>query len=73
MSTDLTELFENNRRWAEHVEAREPGFFTKLLAQQTPQYLRIGCADSHVPANEIVGLAPTRATRPATPSASPAT
>ncbi|HQY08947.1 MAG: carbonate dehydratase [Burkholderiales bacterium] len=58
MSTDLTELFENNRRWAEHVEAREPGFFTKLLAQQTPQYLWIGCADSRVPANELVDLLP---------------
>jgi carbonic anhydrase len=58
MSTDLTELFESNRRWAEHVEAREPGFFTKLLKQQTPQYLWIGCADSRVPANELVDLLP---------------
>jgi carbonic anhydrase len=58
MSTQLTELFENNRRWAEATEAREPGFFTKLLKQQTPQYLWIGCADSRVPANELVNLLP---------------
>lgn len=58
MSTDLSELFEGNRRWAQHIEAREPGFFTKLLKQQTPQYLWIGCADSRVPANELVDLLP---------------
>jgi carbonic anhydrase len=58
MSTQLTELFDNNRRWAANTEAREPGFFTKLLAQQTPQYLWIGCADSRVPANELVDLLP---------------
>jgi carbonic anhydrase len=58
MSADLTELFDNNRRWAGDVEAHEPGFFSKLLAQQTPQYLWIGCADSRVPANELVGLLP---------------
>src|SRR5512139_2766139 len=58
MSTDLSELFESNRRWAEDTERRSPGFFTKLLAQQAPQYLWIGCADSRVPANEILGLLP---------------
>lgn len=58
MSTQLDELFDNNRRWAEATEAREPGFFTRLLKQQTPQYLWIGCADSRVPANELVGLLP---------------
>ena len=58
MSTDLQELFENNRAWAAATEAREPGFFTKLLNQQSPQYLWIGCADSRVPANELVGLLP---------------
>ncbi|MFZ2990086.1 carbonate dehydratase [Ideonella sp.] len=58
MSTELTELFDSNRRWAEHTEAREPGFFTRLLEQQTPQYLWIGCADSRVPANDLVGLLP---------------
>jgi carbonic anhydrase len=58
MTTELQELFENNRRWAEDVETREPGFFTKLLDQQSPQYLWIGCADSRVPANDLVGLLP---------------
>jgi carbonic anhydrase len=58
MSADLQELFESNRRWAAQTEAREPGFFTKLLEQQTPQYLWIGCADSRVPANELVDLLP---------------
>jgi len=58
MSTQLTELFDNNRQWADETEAREPGFFTRLLNQQTPQYLWIGCADSRVPANELVGLLP---------------
>ena len=58
MSTELHELFEGNRRWAAETERREPGFFTRLLRQQTPQYLWIGCADSRVPANEILGLLP---------------
>jgi carbonic anhydrase len=58
MSTQLTELFDSNRDWAQRTEQREPGFFTKLLEQQTPQYLWIGCADSRVPANELVGLLP---------------
>ena len=58
MSTDLQELLDNNRRWAAATEQRKPGFFTRLLAQQTPQYLWIGCADSRVPANEILGLLP---------------
>jgi carbonic anhydrase len=54
----LPELLQKNRDWAQAVEARTPGFFTKLLEQQTPQYLWIGCADSRVPANEILGLLP---------------
>jgi len=58
MSSELQELFENNLRWARETEARTPGFFTNLLAQQAPQYLWIGCADSRVPANELVGLLP---------------
>lgn len=58
MTAELQELFDSNRRWAADIEQREPGFFTKLLAQQTPQYLWIGCADSRVPANELVGLLP---------------
>jgi carbonic anhydrase len=58
MNNVLKHLFQNNRRWAEKLEQREPGFFQRLLKQQTPQYLWIGCADSRVPANELVGLLP---------------
>lgn len=54
----LSHLFENNRRWAQQVTARTPHFFRALVAQQSPRYLWIGCSDSRVPANEIVGLAP---------------
>jgi carbonic anhydrase len=57
-TTDLQELFEKNRQWAAATETREPGFFSRLLQQQSPQYLWIGCADSRVPANELVGLLP---------------
>lgn len=57
MST-VPELFENNRRWAASMVAREPDFFDRLVGQQAPRYLWIGCADSRVPANEIVGLLP---------------
>ena len=56
--TRLDTLFANNRRWAAELEAQQPGFFTKLLAQQEPQYLWIGCSDSRVPANDLVGLLP---------------
>ena len=55
---NLPELFANNRRWAAVTEQRHPGFFGELSAQQSPRYLWIGCSDSRVPANEIVGLAP---------------
>jgi carbonic anhydrase len=58
MTTELQELFDSNRRWAQSTEAREPGFFTRLLKQQAPQYLWIGCSDSRVPANELVDLLP---------------
>jgi carbonic anhydrase len=58
MTTQLGELFDSNRRWADDTEARNPGFFTRLQKQQEPQYLWIGCSDSRVPANEIVGLMP---------------
>jgi len=54
----LPDLLQRNRDWARGVEERTPGFFTQLLEQQTPQYLWIGCADSRVPANEILGLLP---------------
>jgi len=55
---DLPELFENNRRWAARCVAAQPDFFDSLKAQQAPEYLWIGCSDSRVPANEIVGLRP---------------
>lgn len=58
MTTELQELLDSNRLWAKHMEAQRPGFFTNLLALQAPQYLWIGCADSRVPANELVGLLP---------------
>jgi len=51
-------LLDRNRAWAADVTARRPGFFRELAAQQAPRYLWIGCADSRVPANEIVGLDP---------------
>jgi len=51
-------LFSNNRAWAQRMERERPGFFTALLAQQTPRYMWIGCSDSRVPANQITGLAP---------------
>jgi len=54
----LSHLLDNNRRWAQQVTARDPQFFRSLVAQQSPRYLWIGCSDSRVPANEIVGLAP---------------
>ena len=56
--TNLANLFAKNAAWADGMEHRNPGFFTSLLTQQTPQYLWIGCADSRVPANELVGLLP---------------
>lgn len=55
---DIAHLFAQNEAWAQGMEERSPGFFTSLLTQQTPQYLWIGCADSRVPANELVGLLP---------------
>ena len=54
----LPHLFENNKMWAKETELKEPGFFKALSEQQNPDYLWIGCADSRVPANEIVGLKP---------------
>jgi carbonic anhydrase len=54
----LKHIFDNNRAWAEKMEKQDPQFFQKLSAQQSPDYLWIGCADSRVPANEIMGLMP---------------
>ena len=56
--TELRELFQNNRRWAERMREADPEFFAKLSGQQFPEYLWIGCSDSRVPANQIVGLLP---------------
>lgn len=52
------QLFENNRVWADAIRAKEPDFFKKLAEQQSPEYLWIGCSDSRVPANELLGLLP---------------
>src|ERR1700687_4932029 len=54
----LRQLFANNQAWADEMTRQDPDFFTRLSRQQTPQYLWIGCADSRVPANQIVGLLP---------------
>ncbi len=54
----LDKLLDNNRSWAADRVNRDPGFFTRLAKQQAPEFLWIGCADSRVPANEIVGLDP---------------
>ena len=56
--SSIRHLLDRNREWAADVVAREPDFFGRLLAQQAPRYLWIGCSDSRVPANEIVDLDP---------------
>lgn len=55
---DLHKLLENNQSWAEKQKGIDPDFFKRLSAQQHPEYMWIGCSDSRVPANEIVGLEP---------------
>ncbi len=55
---DLNNLFANNEQWAEKIKSEDPTFFDTLSKQQAPEYLWIGCSDSRVPANEIVGLLP---------------
>ena len=54
----LDHLFDNNRTWASSMTRDDPAFFSRLSQQQAPQYLWIGCSDSRVPANQIVGLPP---------------
>jgi len=54
----LQPLFQNNRDWSERIRASDPSFFQRLSQQQNPKYLWIGCSDSRVPANEIIGLPP---------------
>lgn len=55
---ELRHLLKNNVEWAEQIKAEDPEFFLKLSRQQSPEYLWIGCSDSRVPANELVGLLP---------------
>ena len=57
-SSALDQLFANNREWAEAMIAQDADFFKRLVSQQAPEYLWIGCSDSRVPANEIVNLLP---------------
>ena len=54
----LLQLFENNRAWAAELTRGDPAYFERLVGLQAPEYLWIGCSDSRVPANQIVGLAP---------------
>jgi carbonic anhydrase len=54
----MEKLFENNRAWAAAIVAKDADFFKKLAAQQSPEYFWIGCSDSRVPANELLGLLP---------------
>ncbi len=56
--SSLSHLFANNRAWSDRLRRNDPEFFPRLARQQKPRYLWIGCADSRVPANEIVGLLP---------------
>ena len=55
---DIDLLLGNNKRWSQAMQQHDPAFFSRLAGQQSPRYLWIGCSDSRVPANEIVGLAP---------------
>ncbi|MCW8840621.1 MAG: carbonate dehydratase [Gammaproteobacteria bacterium] len=55
---ELEYLFKNNRQWADRLRSYDPEFFRELAEQQTPEFLWIGCSDSRVPANDIVGLMP---------------
>ena len=54
----VADLLANNRAWAAGKVQADPGFFKRLVAQQSPAYFWIGCSDSRVPANEIVGVDP---------------
>ena len=58
MKKQLETLLRNNHDWAERVSHEDPSFFERLSKLQTPEYLWIGCSDSRVPANQIMGLAP---------------
>lgn len=56
--SELDRLLSNNREWADRIKHEDPGFFKRLSQQQSPRYLWIGCSDSRVPANQILGLDP---------------
>ncbi|MCL1824481.1 MAG: carbonate dehydratase [Betaproteobacteria bacterium] len=58
MSDAIAQLFNNNRVWADRMQAEDPAYFLRLVRQQSPEYLWIGCSDSRVPANQIIGLDP---------------
>ncbi|MCL2875528.1 MAG: carbonic anhydrase [Betaproteobacteria bacterium] len=58
MSDEIAQLFENNRAWSDRMQVEDPAYFLRLVRQQSPEYLWIGCSDSRVPANQIVGLDP---------------
>ena len=58
MTSSIQDLLDNNRAWAARMVQQRPDFFSKLVQQQNPKYLWIGCSDSRVPANEITGLDP---------------
>ncbi|HMZ86240.1 MAG TPA: carbonate dehydratase [Giesbergeria sp.] len=57
-TTTIEELFVHNRAWAAQMQRERPGFFTRLLEQQNPRFMWVGCSDSRVPANQITGLEP---------------
>lgn len=54
----LSHLFENNRAWAAGIQQQDPSFFRELSQQQSPTYFWIGCSDSRVPANQLLGMLP---------------
>ena len=58
MSQSIEHLFANNKNWSERMHSEDPEFFSRLVKQQSPEYLWIGCSDSRVPANQITGLEP---------------
>lgn len=58
MAQSIEHLFANNKGWSERMHAEDPEYFARLVKQQSPEYLWIGCSDSRVPANQIIGLAP---------------
>ncbi|MFB0982285.1 MAG: carbonate dehydratase [Alteromonadaceae bacterium] len=56
--TSIQHLFDNNQQWADKIKKEDPLFFKRLSEQQKPEYLWIGCSDSRVPANELLGMSP---------------